>query len=118
MQEETVTVPRFGLSLSTRLLSECIDHSVQSLGYAKATAEQYDAIYNFVLGRDVFVSLPTGRGKSLCYAALPVAFNRIRTINTKTNHAVVNSIVVCISPLAALMLDQVRTFTNKGLQAA
>ena len=31
----------------------------------------------FVEGRDVFAILPTGFGKSLCYACLPASFDRM-----------------------------------------
>ena len=37
-----------------------------------------EAILAFVSGRDVFVSLPTGYGKSICYASLPFVFDTIR----------------------------------------
>ena len=56
----------------------------------------------FELGRDVFVSIPTGSRKRLCYVALPFIFNNIGA------HAVKGAehfIVVCVSPLSALMLD-------------
>ena len=34
-----------------------------------------EAILAFVSGRDVFVSLPTGYGKSIHYASLPFVFD-------------------------------------------
>ena len=37
--------------------------------------KQMDAIVSFMLGNDVFVSLPTGYGKSLIFAMLPMAFD-------------------------------------------
>ena len=85
---------------------------MEALGYRKATKEQVEPIKNFVLGRDVFVSLPTGSGKSLCYAALPLVFDNIRG---DFEHS---SIVICVSPLSALMLDQTTKFNKRGLLTA
>ena len=47
-------------------------------GYASLRDKQKDAIFGFVRGRDVFVSLPTGSGKSLCYSILPEVFDRVK----------------------------------------
>ena len=81
--------------------------SVQSMGYDSPTENQKSAIDSFVRGNDVFVSLPTGSGKSLCYASLPGVFDRLRQlIKASDLH---NSIVV-VSPLSALMQDQVKSF--------
>ena len=48
----------------------------------------------------MFVSLPTGYGKSVCYFSLPLVFDRLRRVEKK-------SVVVVVSPLVALMKDQV-----------
>ena len=97
-----VHVPRFDILLSDRSLDHCISLAMEALGYQKATSEQMEAIKNFVLGRDVFVSLPTGSGKSLCYAALPCVFDNIRGHNRLAMEELKHSsIVVCVSPLSA-----------------
>ena len=72
---------------------------VASLGYTNLEKEQYAVISNFVLGNDVFGVLPTGYGKTLCYACLPGIFDEL--LDSKS------SIVVVISPLTAIMKDQV-----------
>ena len=82
------------------------------LGYQEVKTEQLEAIAGFVKGKDVFVSLPTGSGKSVCYGCLPFVFDYLRRNDTKTK-----SIVVVISPLRALMLDQVRSFSAKGVDS-
>ena len=88
-------------------------HAVQELGYDRATPEQGQAIREFLLGRDVFVSLPTGEGKSLCYASLPLVFDWIKEhhVRTTISENVSSSIV---SPLTALMKDQVESFSKRG----
>ena len=40
--------------------------AVKKLGYHKLKGKQEEVILAFVNSKDVFVSLPTGSGKSLC----------------------------------------------------
>ena len=70
-----------------------------SLGYKTLKDEQKSVMIHFISGYDVFAILPTGFGKSLCYACLPGAFDRLL--------GTTNSIVVVLTPLTATMKDQV-----------
>ena len=47
-----------------------IADSAKQLGIDKLKQKQLDAIHSFTQGHDVFVSLPTGYGKSAIYATL------------------------------------------------
>ena len=62
-------------------------------------------------GKDVFVNLPTGYGKSLIYQALPTVFDALRS---SSGH-----IVVVVSPLISLLNTtangEVKTLTNLQL---
>ena len=83
-----------------------VDRAIQAaclkLGYSSLRKEQEQAVKNFVGGKDIFLSVPTGGGKSLCYAILPWVFDALKHRNG-------SSIVIVVSPLIALMKDQVRT---------
>ena len=46
-----------------------ITKCIQKLGYLQLKPEQLKVITEFVNGRDVFAVLPTGYGKTLCYAS-------------------------------------------------
>ncbi len=98
-------MPRIGTSISTTELQVILLSVVQKMGYDCATDDQTKVVEAFVFGKDVFVSLPTGSGKSLCYACLPHVFDalRCRVEETLIHH----SIVVVVSPLSSLMQDQV-----------
>lgn len=92
-------------------ISSAATAAAVSLGYHSLRSEQKNAIVTFLRGNDVFVALPTGYGKSLCYGCLPCAFDLLRGTERM-------SIVIVISPLVALMKDQVCTFQSKGLSTA
>ena len=61
-------------SARAKTISDAIILSATKLG-VELKEKQREALLNFCLGRDVFVSLPTGYGKSIIFGLLPVVFN-------------------------------------------
>ena len=90
-------------------LSVLVREAASRLGFANVKPQQMEAILAFCQGKDVFVSLPTGFGKTLIFAVLPSLFNTIRQSTT--------SIVVVVSPLAALMAEQRKKFIPMAVNA-
>ena len=62
--------------------------------------KQLEVVMGFLKGHDVFGVLPTGFGKSLCFGSLPSIFDQL--LSEKDS-----SIVLLITPLTAIMKDQV-----------
>ena len=91
-------------------VSLAISESQKKLGYSGLRPLQDLVVKKFLQGKDVFVSLPTGSGKSLCYCILPAVFDILRKVKDA-------SIVVVVSPLVALMKDQVSAMTKRGMKA-
>ena len=69
---------------------------------------QLEAVISILEGKDVFVLMPTGGGKSLCYQLPSVCHISGRPQN---------SVTAVISPLIALMDDQVNALRQKGICA-
>ncbi|XP_019644213.1 PREDICTED: uncharacterized protein LOC109485208 [Branchiostoma belcheri] len=74
--------------------------------YGALRQGQADAVLGILNGRDVFVGLPTGAGKTFCYQAVPSCLDSVEPF------------LIVISPLTALIDDQVaRYFTTTGYKA-
>src|SRR5882724_10779726 len=74
----------------------------QYFGFASFRPLQEEIIRDALAGRDVFALLPTGGGKSLCFQ-LPAL--------------VKSGLTVVVSPLIALMKDQVDALQTNGIAA-
>ncbi len=72
-------------------------------GYNEFRGNQADVIAHLIQGQDALVLMPTGGGKSLCYQ-IPAMVR--------------NGVGVVISPLIALMQDQVDALLQLGIKAA
>ena len=84
-----------------------LDILSQVFGYADFRGPQQAIVDHVVLGGDALVLMPTGGGKSLCYQIPAIA-------RQNAGHGV----TVVISPLIALMHDQVGALHEAGVSAA
>src|SRR5215470_4387855 len=71
-------------------------------GFAEFREGQSEVIESVLAGKDVIVVMPTGSGKSLCYQ-LPAL--------------ILDGVTLVVSPLIALMKDQVDALRARGLPA-
>jgi hypothetical protein len=95
-------------SLLKRPFYSDIEHTLHhTFGLKSFRTNQLEAITANMEGHDVFVLMPTGGGKSLCFQLPAVCKNRTR-----------NCVTVIIGPLVALMQDQVSAMQAKGLDIA
>lgn len=75
--------------------------------------KQVEAISAVYGGSDVFVFLPTGFGKSICFQVLPFLFDhKMGRVSGQNENC-----VIVISPLVSLMVDQVRTLRRRNIEA-
>ncbi|MGZ8251537.1 MAG: DNA helicase RecQ [Methylophilaceae bacterium] len=72
-------------------------------GYAEFRGRQQDVVEHVIAGGDALVLMPTGGGKSLCYQ-IPAILRP--------------GLGIVVSPLIALMQDQVEALQQLGVQAA
>ncbi|HEY9136144.1 MAG TPA: RecQ family ATP-dependent DNA helicase, partial [Pseudomonadales bacterium] len=85
------------------MASTPLDILQQTFGYDQFRDPQSDVINEIVAGNDALVLMPTGGGKSLCYQ-IPALVRE--------------GVGIVISPLIALMQDQVDALTQLGVRAA
>ena len=64
--------------LSSMEFQRAVEESVREASYSPLKVKQQEASEAFVSGKDTFVALPTGYGKSIIYALLPSIFDKLR----------------------------------------
>jgi ATP-dependent DNA helicase RecQ len=83
-------------------LTDAITSLRRHFGFDNFREGQRDVIESILAGKDVVVVMPTGSGKSLCYQ-LPAM--------------ILDGVTLVVSPLIALMKDQVDALHSRGLPA-
>jgi len=76
-------------------------------GYEAFRGQQAEIVDHVIGGGDALVLMPTGGGKSLCYQVPAI-----------TRHAQGRGVAIVVSPLIALMHDQVGALDEAGVHAA
>lgn len=92
-----------GRSYSRRVLNDARAALRKHFGHAEFRPAQRAAVLSVLSGRDTLVVMPTGGGKSLCYQ-VPALIR--------------SGLTIVVSPLIALMHDQVSALEDRGISAA
>ena len=93
---------------------------VSEINPISPTPKQRESLEGFLNGKDVFVSLPTGHGKSLIFELVIPVIRHLKEIdpNTFASRYPKNPLLIVIAPLQALMSDQISSCEKLCLKAA
>ena len=104
---QSFSILSIDLRIDDKTLDDALTLAVKRVGFM-LSEQQIKAVQSFIRGNDVFVNLPTGAGKSVCFWVLPTVYSAL-------NHKP-NSFIVVVSPLTALIQDQVKSMGEKGFE--
>ena len=95
----------------------CVQSVCPMFNVSSLKEGQFQALYSFICGEEVFVNLPTGSGKSLIFQMAPLVHMWMHE-NVSAIHWKKNPVIIIISPLLALMQDQAKKLSSLGFKAA
>ncbi len=84
-------------------MTNALDILRHTFGFRQFRHQQQDIIDTVIAGNDALVLMPTGGGKSICYQVPALAREGVGIV---------------VSPLIALMQDQVDALAQNGIAAA
>ncbi|KAI7369164.1 ATP-dependent DNA helicase [Hortaea werneckii] len=99
------------LATATHILRQCFGHQSFRL-------KQAQAITRLLNGQSSVVVFPTGGGKSLCYQTPALAFKELDKRDGIRQEPGESGPTIVVSPLIALMKDQVDALRRRGISAA
>ena len=92
-------------------IAKAMKDALEATGYSELRDYQRKTIEAYLSGKDVFVSAPTGAGKSLTFELAPYTFDHLFG-------EACNAIVFVIVPLISLMKDQVSNLNSRSIRAS
>ena len=96
-------------------IEDSIKYAAEKLQIKDVRDHQKQALLHLLKGKDVFVNLPTGYGKSAIFHSAPLCKDyltkKVYPLSSKSSLAVV------ISPVTALIEDQVKHLDAVGLKS-
>ncbi|KAI7355178.1 ATP-dependent DNA helicase [Hortaea werneckii] len=99
------------LATATQILRQCFGHQSFRL-------KQAQAITRLLKGQSSVVIFPTGGGKSLCYQIPALAFKELDKRDGIRQELGESGLTIVVSPLIALMKNQVDALRRRGISAA
>ena len=75
------------------IVESAIYRVINKLAFSSVKYQQMMVINEFIRNRDVFVVLPTGFGKTLCFTCLPTVFDELYS----------DRVLLVVTPLIAIM---------------
>ena len=93
--ERVIMASTYVSKFAVEEVSAAISRAAKELGYRQLKDKQYQAVSELFCGKDIYISLPTGRGKALCYALLPAVYDVLHQGTSPT------LIVIVVRPCSA-----------------
>ncbi len=95
----------------------CVQSALLSAGYDNIIlkVKQILCMESIYLKKDIVAVLPTGYGKSLVFHVLP---GLLASRDARSTSSSDKSVILVVSPLNALIYDQIKKLRERGVQAA
>ena len=96
-----------------------VEYALEMVGEGQLVLKnkQLEAMEVLYKGQDVFLLLPTGYGKSICFECLPFLYDHKLGLTSPASKGQRTTVLV-VSPLISLMVNQVHRLKQRGVSAA